>query len=407
MFSSAGAKVPAFCFGIRHMSLLGKTAIVIGGGIGGLAVARALALRGVQVTVLEQAPEIREVGAGLQISPNGFAVLKGLGLHQALAARAVQARAVSLRDYRRGEVLHLDLTRLRDQNYYFIHRADLIEALAAGTRDVGVQVRLNQKVELVVPGRLPYVDLADGSRLQADLIVGADGLHSVLRPALNKAANPFFTGQVAWRALVPNHQGRGPEAWVHMAPGRHLVSYPLRKGSVLNIVAVQERAAWREEGWHHPDDPANLRAAFADFGDQAQQMLAAVEEVHCWGLFRHQVAEVWQRENCALLGDAAHPTLPFLAQGASMALEDTWALVDELAKSEDIGAGLAAYEHRRQARATRVINAASNNAWKYHLRNWPIRKAAHLALRVGGTLAPGLMLHQFDWLYDHDETAQG
>lgn len=386
------------------MSLLGLKIAVIGGGIGGLAVARALALRGASVTVLEQAPEITEVGAGLQISPNGFAVLDALGLGDDLAQTAVRGEAVSLRDYRKGEVVRLDLTRLENRNYFFVHRADLIDLLARGARESGVKIRLLQQVQEVIPGTPPTIRLGNGSEMRPDLVIGADGLHSQARIALNGDDRPFFTHQVAWRAIIPNSMNLPPAARVHMGPGRHVVSYPLRRGQCLNIVAVQERSAWVEEGWHHTDDPDNLRAVFSDFGHEVQHMLSQVDDVRLWGLFRHPVAARWTGENIALLGDAAHPTLPFLAQGACMALEDAWALADELANSDHPMAGLAAYQRRRHARATKVINAATGNAWKYHIGFGPLRFAAHTALRLGGSLMPDRMLHQFDWLYLHDET---
>ena len=374
--------------------------IVIGAGIAGLAVARALALRGARVSVLEQADAIREVGAGLQISPNGFAVLRALGLAEALAPQAVQAEAVSLRDFRRGEVLRLDLRDLANRDYYFMHRADLVQALAAGARAVGVQIRLLQKVEAVVPGQPARVHLASGAVIEADMVIGADGLHSVARGVLNGQSAPFFTRQVAWRAVVPAEGAAPAEARVYMAPHRHLVVYPLRGGRCLNIVAVQERAAWVQEGWALRDDPDAMRAAFADFGPEAQAILARIDEVYLWGLFRHPVARVWHGPGAAILGDAAHPTLPFLAQGANMALEDAWVLADVLAGSGD----LKQYQTRRRPRAERVIDAASGNAWKYHIASAPVRWAAHLALRTGGALAPRRMLSQFDWLYNHDVT---
>ncbi|MGH1355709.1 MAG: FAD-dependent monooxygenase [Thalassovita sp.] len=388
------------------MSLMGMKIVVTGAGIAGLAVSRALALRGASVTVLEQACEITEVGAGLQISPNGFAVLDALGLGDALAETAVQAQAVSLRDYRKGEVTRLDLTRLENRHYYFVHRADLIDLLAEGAREAGVKIRLLQHVAKVMPGPRPEVHLKSGTTLHPDLVIGADGLHSPTRRALNGADKPFFTNQVAWRATIPNTLNLPPVARVHMGPGRHVVSYPLRQGKQINIVAVQERRQWVEESWTHSDIPDNLRATFADFGAEVQQMLAEVSEVKLWGLFRHPVAPKWYAENTAILGDAAHPTLPFLAQGASMGLEDAWALAEELSATDNATAGLAAYQSRRQARANKVINAASGNAWKYHLRFAPLRFAAHTAMRLGGTLAPGKMVHQFDWLYLHDETRQ-
>lgn len=378
--------------------------VVIGAGIAGLAVSRALAMRGASVTVLEQACEITEVGAGLQISPNGFAILDALGLGETLAETAVQAQAVSLRDYRKGEVTRLDLTRLHNRHYYFVHRADLIDLLATGAREAGVKIRLLQHVDKVVPGPRPEVHLKSGTTLHPDLVIGADGLHSPTRAALNGADKPFFTKQVAWRATIPNTLNLPPVARVHMGPGRHVVSYPLRQGKLINIVAVQEQTTWVEESWTQADTPANLRAAFADFGPDVQQMLEQVTEVKLWGLFRHPVAANWYAQNTAILGDAAHPTLPFLAQGASMGLEDAWALAEELSQTDDPTAGLAAYQKRRRARACKVINAATGNAWKYHLRVGPLRLAAHTALKLGGSLAPGKMLHQFDWLYLHDET---
>jgi salicylate hydroxylase len=388
------------------MSILGLRAVVIGAGIGGLAVARALALRGADVTLLEQAPEITEVGAGLQISPNGMAVLRGLGLDQGLIASAVRARAVCLHNHHGAPVVRLDLARLPDSSYYFVHRADLIDLLAQGAREAGVRIRLLQKVTALDGGTQPVIHIANGTTLAADLVVGADGLHSVLRPLLNQADAPFFTGQVAWRAVVPNTDARGPEAWVHMGPGRHVVSYPLRDGRALNIVAVQERKAWAAESWTQADDPANLRAAFADFGPSVRAMLARVEQPRLWGLFRHPVAPLWHQGHLALLGDAAHPTLPFLAQGASMALEDAWVLADELARCDTVPAGLAAYQLRRKTRVTRVIAAANGNAWKYHIRPAPLRLAAHTVMRLGGALAPDRMMRQFDWLYTHDVTAE-
>ncbi len=386
------------------MSILGLRVAVIGAGIGGLAVARALALRGADVTVLEQAEAITEVGAGLQIAPNGLRVLAALGLEDAVAKAGVQGRAVSLRDTGGAEVLRLDLTRLADSRYYFLHRADLIDILADGAREAGVKIRLLQRVEEVTPGPRPEVHFANGASLQCDLVIGADGLHSKLRQALNGGDRPFFTRQAAWRAVIPNITGAGAEARVHMGPGKHLVSYPLRGGQFLNIVAAEERRAWADEGWSHTDDPANLRAAFAGFGGDVPSMLNAVETVHLWGLFRHPVAEIWGRDNTALLGDAAHPTLPFLAQGACMALEDAWVLAESLSGHDTVSAALSAYGRTRRPRATRVIDAASRNAWKYHLKFPPLRMAAHTALRLGGRFAPDRMMHQFDWLYEHDVT---
>ena len=387
------------------MALDGQKVTIIGAGIAGLAAALALTRHGAQVTVLEQAGAISEVGAGLQISPNGVAVLRALGLADDLAWRSQRARAVVLRSHRSGaEVLRLDLEQHNaGMPFYLVHRADLIAILADAARSAGIKVRLLQKAGRVEPGARPVVHLANGAQSSADLVIGADGLHSKARAALNGTYTPFFTGQVAWRATVPNVLGLGPEAQLFMGPKRHLVAYPLRDGARVNLVAVQERKAWADEGWHHKDDPANLRAAFSMFGGTAAGLLQAVDDVALWGLFRHPVAPVWHRGRVAILGDAAHPTLPFMAQGANMALEDAWVLGDSLAKADSIEAGLAAYQAARWSRAEKVIGAASGNAWKYHLRA-PLAWPAHQILKLGGRLAPQRMARQFDWIYRHDVT---
>jgi salicylate hydroxylase len=189
-----------------------------------------------------------------------------------------------------------------------------------------------------------------------------------------------------------------------MGAGRHLVSYPIRGARLRNIIAVEERTDWADEGWHHEDDPAHLRAAFADFGGPVPDWLAQVKQVHLWGLFRHSVAENWFRGHAALLGDAAHPTLPFMAQGANMALEDAWVLARCLGGADTIAHGLAAYQQARRNRVLRVIDAANRNARNYHLRA-PLAGVAHVALRVASKIAPNGALRQFAWIYDHDVTA--
>lgn len=388
------------------MSLIGQSVTVLGAGVAGLAVARALAMRGAQVTVLEQADAVREVGAGLQISPNGAAVLRALGLGAALEAVSTRATAVELRDGLSGEVVtRLDVA---GAGYHFAHRADLIALLLEGARAAGVELRLLHKVETVdLSGARPAWRLAQGETGTSGLLIGADGLHSPLRRALTGKVAPFFTHQVAWRALIPETAGAPQVAEVHMAPGRHLVSYPLRGGRLRNLVAVEERRAWVEEGWSLRDDSMEMQLAFQDFSPRVRGWLEQVEDVWLWGLFRHPVAEQWYRvmpEGAAvILGDAAHPTLPFLAQGACMALEDAWVLAAALAGHDRVAAGLAAYQAARWGRCSRIVAAANTNARLYHLSG-VARRVAHLGLRLGSVVAPQAALRRFDWLYRHDVT---
>ncbi|WP_164512230.1 FAD-dependent monooxygenase [Oceaniglobus ichthyenteri] len=375
---------------------------VLGGGIGGLACACALAQRGARVRVLEQAPALQEVGAGIQISANGLAVLRALGLEPAFLARSTGNGAVELRQGQNGA--RLIRMAMDPGAFRFVHRADMIDILAEGARAAGVTVETGRRVAAVnLESSGARLDFADGTGETVPLLVAADGVRSVVRPVIDGVATPFFTGQVAWRALIPGTEG-APEARVYVGPGRHLVRYPLAGRGVINLVGVEERAEWAEETWHSPADPAQFRAAFAGFCDGVQRDLALVDQVHLWGLFRHRVAETWHRGQVALLGDAAHPTLPFMAQGANLALEDAWVLADCLAQ-RPVDQALPMYQEKRRARVARAIAAANDNARNYHLSKWWQVGPAHTALRMLDRVAPSAMVRKFDWLYRHDVTA--
>lgn len=383
------------------MGLHGRDITVLGAGIGGLAAAAALARRGARVQVLEQAPALREVGAGIQISPNGMKVLRALGAVEGEPLGAVRSEGTVLCDYADGSTILKQPVPAAGPAWYY-HRADLLNLLSGVARAAGAEIRLGCAVSRLDIGQGEGIlHLAEGAAVSSACIIAADGVRGVARSAVAGKSAARFSGNVAWRAVVP-WEGREAEhiAMVSMAPGRHIVTYPLRGGHIMNLVAVEERQDWTSESWSRKGDPEDLRTRFADFGGQAGRVLRGVDETHLWALYLHPVAETWVRGPVALLGDAAHPTLPFLAQGACMALEDAWVLAETLDRAATVQAGFAGYQRLRRDRARRIVAAGRANAWRFHLKT-PMREIAHLMLKVAGTrVTPDL-----SWIYDYDATA--
>ena len=368
---------------------MARSITIAGGGIAGLSAAAAMASRGHKVAVAERSPEIRDTGAGIQISPNGFAVLAALGLGDAVRDASIRATSVRLIDGLSGRgVLTLDLkAHAGDLEWRMIARGTLVALLAKAASAAGAQIETGRRIT-------PPQDR--GALAGDSLLVGADGIGSTLRQIV-APSTPEFTGQAAWRAVIPDPRPSS-EVEVHMGPARHLVTYSL-PDNTRNIVAVQARESWTAEGWHHEDDPDHLRAAFKDFAPAATDLLVQVEQTHLWGLFKHPVPERWHKGSQVLIGDAAHPTLPFLAQGANLALEDAWVLADlvDTGQEHQIGA-------IRLARVRRALKAAEANARNYHLSHPVIRASAFAALRIAGRLRPSAAVSRFDWLYRHDVT---
>lgn len=372
-------------------ALRGRRVQIVGAGIGGLAAALALAQRGASVLVRERAGALREVGAGIQLSPNAGHVLARLGLASDLDAIAPRIDGVRLWDQGARPVARLDYRRLRPATpFRAVHRARLVALLEDRARAAGVTVRLGDPVG------------ADDDPEDADLVIGADGVHSTIRNRLDGASAPFFTGQTAWRALIPCGPDAAPQTDLFMGDGRHLVSYPLG-GGLRNIVAVVARPIWSEDGWSHRGEPADLRAAFADFAGPVPGWLAAVDQVGVWGLVRRPVARRWQDGRFAILGDAAHSTLPFVAQGACMAIEDGWVLAACLDADPDQRRALARYEALRRPRCARIVAAANANAHDYHLTGWR-RGVAHALLRTASRMAPHILYRRVAWIHDFDPT---
>ncbi|MGB0497959.1 MAG: FAD-dependent monooxygenase [Rubricella sp.] len=390
------------------MNLTKRDIVIAGGGIGGMAAGLALAQRGARVTIHERRAAFEEVGAGLQIGPSGMRVLDALGLGDAVRAVGTSPEAIVLRDYRDGRALmEMPLGAAAEKRwgapYLHLHRADLLSLLVEAAERAGVAFEMNSKVTGFEHSGLR---LEGGRRVEGDCVIAADGVRSAVRRQMWDGEEVRFTGQVAWRGLVKADrlpEPLPPQTHLILGPGRHLVLYRLRGGDLINFVAVEERENWAEEGWSHPDDPDTLRRAFDGFGGLARPVLDACEETFLWGLFEHPPLPHWREGHMAVLGDAAHPMLPFLAAGAVSALEDAWVLAAMLEREETVTAALAAYEAARKPRATRIQKEAAGQARLYHLQG-PLRPFVHLGMRMTSTLMPGFAAARFDWLYGHDVT---
>jgi salicylate hydroxylase len=355
--------------------------IVVGAGIGGLTAALSLARAGRDVLVLEQAKQLGEVGAGIQLSPNATRVLYSLGLREQLEAvafvpEAIEARASSGRLVMRQPLGAHAISRYGFP-YLHLHRADLHAALAAAAAaDPHVEIRLSARIAAVsTDSRSAHAVLAGSEeRVDAELLVGADGIHSVVRESLLGRAKPRFTGNVAWRALIPVDELSGdrpaPVAGVWMGAGAHVVLYYLRGGELVNVVAVVEQDGWEVESWSERGDPDELRAVFAGWHPSVTSTLAAVQPDTCyrWALLDREPLPSWSGERVVLLGDACHPTLPFLAQGAAMAIEDGACLALCLATGASPADALRRYEALRKPRTSKVQRVSRLNARLFHVR---------------------------------------
>ena len=319
--------------------------LIIGAGIGGLTLAHALIQRGKNVRVLESAPALETVGAGIQISPNAVKVLRALGLEKAVTANAFQPRAIEARMGRSGRSvfeipLALEAEKRWGASYLHIHRADYITALSetlpVGTIELNARVKSYQHTENDVS-----VSLADGRKLTAPYLIGADGIRSVMRAQMLGPDAPQFTGNMAWRAVVPAERlGElvpNPTACAWFGPNRHAVTYRLgAQGQLVNFVGVVEQESWQEEGWSLQGDKAEALRDFEDWHPVICNLLENADELHRWALFDRAPLEKWVEGRAALMGDAAHPMLPFLAQGAAMAVEDAWVLAEVIASGQDL-----------------------------------------------------------------------
>ncbi|WP_233355670.1 FAD-dependent monooxygenase [Henriciella litoralis] len=392
-----------------------RHAIIVGAGIGGLTAALCLTRQGWQVTVLEAASALENVGAGLQLSPNATRVLLALGLEAPLRKDAFEPEALELCLGRSGQrIFRIPVGSAAETRwgapYLHIHRADLVRVLADATQGAGnVDLRLNSPVERY-ENREDGVSVTtkSGETLNADIVIGADGIHSTLRAQMLGPEKPRFTGNLAWRVTVPIHRLNNPPpptACVWAGRGRHAVTYRLCGGDVVNFVGVVERSDWRGESWVEEGSRRDMLADYAGWNLTLTEIINKADSHFRWALFDRPALSHWTDGRVALLGDACHPMLPFMAQGAAMGIEDAWVLAEELSRDVETPAALKLYETRRLPRATRVQVASRANMKTFHRRTPLSRLATYAPMWAAGQVLPGFVRSRQDWIYGYDVTS--
>lgn len=388
-----------------------RRVLIAGGGIGGLAAALALLRDGHEVTVCEQAKELREVGAGVQLAANATRVLIELGLGKALEKVACVPAGKEVRLYDTGKTWKLfDLGEESMQRYgapyWLLHRADLHDVLVDALRERWPHALLTSAHVTAFNQSDTHVELllADGRKLEADALIGADGIHSVVRRSLFGDMNVNFLGRAAWRGVVP--AARLPEHlrrlvatnWV--GPGVNAVVYPLRRGELINFVgAIGNVKGWTSESWTDAGTTEEVLADFQGWHADIQQIVRQIEVPLKWAYRGREPLQQWSVGNVTLLGDAAHPTLPTLAQGANMAIEDGLVLARCLRLDEPISSTLRRYEAARVPRTSKIVRSSTENARRFQDDRLG---GADASAYVDKEWHPDAIAERYNWLFEYD-----
>jgi salicylate hydroxylase len=391
--------------------MIDKRIAIAGAGIAGLTTALSLLQRGWKVDVYEQASQLAEVGAGLQISPNGTRVLQSLGLEPALQAVVCQAKGKEIRMWNTGQRWKLfdlgdDCLQRFGAPYWMVHRGDLHKILLEAFNERSdVPVKLNARVVSAqsTSTGASFV-LQDGSQHHAHGLIAADGVHSILREKLLGEDKAQFTGLLAWRGLVSVHtisahlQAQVGTNWV--GPGAHVITYPVRGGQLMNVVGIIEKEGWQGESWTERGTHEELLQDFGHWHADVCELMRKIEQPFKWALLGRSPQKGWAQGAICLVGDSAHPTLPFLAQGANMAIEDAAVMARCLSAQDTAEKGFAQFENVRWQRTADIVNRSSDNAKRFH--NPQLSDAAKAVDYVSTEWEPEKVRRRYDWMFEYD-----
>ncbi|WP_153722593.1 FAD-dependent monooxygenase [Sporosarcina cascadiensis] len=389
---------------------------IIGAGIGGVALARSLEQRGIPYHLFEQAPAFGEVGAGIQMTPNAVKVLNALGLANEIDSVGFLPESMDGRSWDTGKELFStpikkEFKRIFGAEYYHLHRADLHEILTKDIPEEKITFNIKcQDVKNSGDKAIAYFD--NGESFEADLIVGADGIRSVVREALWGIDDPKFTGDMCWRALVPVDEYPlsfvKPAASFWFGPKAHVVTYYVKGGKAVNIVAIKETDGWVKESWTEPSSTSELLEAYKGWNSDLIDLFQKTDnlQVFKWGLFDRDPMDQWSKGNITLLGDSAHPMLPYLSQGAAMAIEDAFVLAEAIEYYEgETNSALQAYEEERRPRTRRVQLESRERGRTYHLESSEEQQKRDQEIQERQKEDPNAVGIKSEWVYEYDATS--